>query len=284
MFRLAWRWRRLGVVAPALQRSVAQVRDHQDFAQLVVAPAVEAVDADPALVVHPDGGRRGSSCGVPADRRSSSRPWTRLALTPRRPGKMALMISCSDAAARSVVVEYATARSTSLARWPLNSRPVPQPDGAILSPFHMASTNRILGSATLGAGKLEHGLKMAVSRVSGGIRRPENPGDGLKPVQATCAHCRGETVLGFRTRLSPASAGHVVELVDDVGRGRLGGACPPASIPGPIRHRVVIRLVQPVAPETWKAQSLMMSWSAPGGHGDVDSARIVAANDLERRQ
>jgi hypothetical protein len=27
-----------------------------------------------------------------------------------------------------------------------------------------------------------------------------------------------------------------------------------------------------------------MSWSAPGGHGDVDPDRVMAADNLERRQ
>ena len=39
-----------------------------------------------------------------------------------------------------------------------------------------------------------------------------------------------------------------------------------------------------MAPETGKPQPLVMSWNAPGGHGNVDPARVVSANDLECRQ
>ena len=58
----------------------------------------------------------------------------------------------------------------------------------------------------------------------------------------------------------------------------------PALIVGGIGNGVVVRLIQPVAPETRQPQPLMMSLGSPSSHGNVDLARFVIAYHLERWQ
>ena len=43
-----------------------------------------------------------------------------------------------------------------------------------------------------------------------------------------------------------------------------------ASIPGPVRHGVIVRQAQPVAPEAGETQPLALNRNGPGGHRDVD--------------
>ena len=65
-----------------------------------------------------------------------------------------------------------------------------------------------------------------------------------------------------------------------MGRWALGRA----SIPGPVCHRAIVCLVQPVAPESRKPQSLVVPRGAPGGHCDVDSAWVMVTDDFEYRK
>ena len=138
------------------------------------------MNADPALIVHPDGGR---SVPLAVFHRAEEAPTPRmrLSLTPCGPGRMAFMISCSDAAARSVVVEYATAGSTSVqvGLW-IAVRAVNRT--ARFYHRSASSTSRILGSPPWEPGKLEHAPKTAGSPHSDAIRRPESPSNKFSRV------------------------------------------------------------------------------------------------------